>query len=258
MQQVLVRLGLLALLTSTASAAVLYGVGSYEPFASQSLYRIDAATGVATAVGNTGLSEINGIAWSEATQTLFAYTTDADLYRLNPATGAASLIAARSEIVPEGDIALGTGGAYVSFGADLARLNLATGALEIVGPFGDAANDVSGLAFDAAGALYGYSKNGLLGDTLLSIDPATGAASERGLLGIESTKAVGGLAFDPDNGGLYLTDHEALFLVDPATGNATPIGAHGVSGMSGIAFVPEPCAALFLLLPLLFWNRRSN
>lgn len=244
------KLRLIAVVAATcgayaaADAAVLLGVASYANFTQQGLYRIDTNTGAATLIGNTGLVNINGISFDGSTGTLYAYTTTADLYKIDVNTGASILIGANLGIVPEGDIAITGGAAFATNAGQFGSISIGSGAYTTIGAMGNAADDVSGLAFDATGGLFGYSKNGGLEDTLIRIDTATGSATTVGGTGLSSISAVGGLAFDGDLGVMFLTDGAALYSVNTSTGAAGFIGSHGVADFSGLAVIPAPGAGL--------------
>lgn len=229
-----------------AGGDVLFGVASYGQFSTQSLYRIDPATGAATLVGSTGIRQINGIAYDGST--LWAYTSSADVYRLNLNTGAADLFSSSVAVVPEGDLAFGPGGLWTSDGDVVGLLSVYDASIDQVGLMGSDASDVSGLAFDGSGTLFGYSKNGSLEDTVVSIDPLTGAATTVGGTGLSSSSAVGALAYDGSTGAMLLSDGSALYSVDTSSGAATFIGGHGVGELSGLAFVPSPVSAAALAL----------
>jgi hypothetical protein len=255
----LVALMVIGLAISPVTAASLYGVASYGSFGTQSLYEIDTMTGVATLVGDTGVEQFNGIAYDAIAGSLYGYTTDAETYVLSLGTGAATLIADAPGIVPEGDLAFDNSGMlFTTNGGDLATLDLGTATLTAVGDMGLVADDVSGLAFAATGAIWGYAKNGTFEDSLLTIAPDTGVASEIGTLGIFSDAAVGGLDVDPDSGVLYLSDGASLYTVDGGTADATLVGDHGLGGMSGIAFVPEPASIGLLVIGAALGLRRRR
>ena len=250
----LVAVFIVSLVTRAASAA-LYGVG---PFAAgpSNLYRIDDASGVATVIGSTGVTSLGGLAGA-ADGTLYAYTASS-LYTLNPATGGASFVGPLGLSAPEGGLSVqpATGtlfGVRSVQGADaLLTINTATGAATIVGALGDAGRDTSGLAFRPGdGALFGAAFRGGLADDLVRIDTATGAASTIGPLGTNvaglDDPTVGGLEFDALSGVLYYSDGDRLYTVNPQTGAAAVLGAHGVSNVAGLAFVvPEPTATATL------------
>jgi hypothetical protein len=180
-----------------------------------------------------------------------------ELYTLDLGTGAASLVADDAIISPEGAIAFNAGALYGTNGNDFGAIDLGTALFTSIGDMGSAADDISGMTF-ADGDLYGYSLNGTADDSLVSIDPLTGIATEIGLTGLNNAGAVGGLAWDSGLGELLLSDGESLFSVDALTGGASLIGAHGVSGMSGIAVIPAPGVLSLLGLGLVVRRRRRH
>lgn len=249
------------ILAPVGMAQSLFAVGGFANFAGQSLYTINPSTGAATLVGSTGLSQIADIAWDRTTGRLLALTVQADVYRLDLSTGAATLLSARAGIVPEGALAVNsTGVVFTSVQDRLHTLDVTSAAVTPSGPLGVSDNDLSGLAFSAAGGLFAYATNGGLPDALLSIDPVTGAGTRVGLTGFTNTGGLGGLTFlDDGAGALLLSDGSSLYSVDPTTGGATLIGSHGIGGVSGIAFVPTPGTAVVLgAVGLLAWRRRRG
>ncbi len=239
-----------AALVSTTNAADLFGVASYDIFEPQRLYRIDTATGAATLVGNTGVNEINGIAWDARSNTLYGYTKDAGLYTIDLQTGNATQVADQLGEIPEGGLTFDSNGtAFAVNDRQLATIALDTGALSSFGDLGQAV-DVSGLAFSPTGMLFGYAKNGSAEDALARIDPQSGLATEVRELDLNGPIGVGGLSFDLDGPTLYLSDGRELFTVNPGDGSLTLIGHHNVVGMSGIAFVPEPASFGLLVVGL--------
>jgi hypothetical protein len=244
-------------IAASANAAELFGVASFDPFVTQGLYSIDTTTGAATLIGDTGVAEITGLAFDFASGTMYGYTTHSDLYSVDLTTGAASLIADDVAIVPEGDLAFGpTGDLFATNGGDFGSVSMLTAAFDVIGPMGTDGFDISGLAFDASGMLFGYAMNGTLDGALLEINPDTGVAALVGISGIVDDSAVAGLDVNPDDDGLFLSNGEGLYAIDRATGTATFLGAHGVSGMSGIAFIPAPSTVALMGLGLLAAGRR--
>lgn len=105
----------------------------------------------------------------------------------------------------------------------LYRIDLRDGSRTSVGEV--AFDDVESLSFQpATGLLFGIDDES---DTLITIDPDTGAASAVGSLGVDIDVNDTGLAFGM--GQLFLTDEVAdrLYSVDPSTGMATEIGLLG-------------------------------
>lgn len=256
----LVTCAVTALVLSGSAHAELFGVGGFDTFSPQTLYRIDAATGAAVPVGSTGLVQIADIAFQQSTGLMFALTAAADLYTLNLTTGAATLVASSAATIPEGSLTFSPfGGGLLATNSDvLASVDLGTAALTNAGPLGVSDNDLSGLAFGPSGRLLAYAKNGGLPDTIISIDPLTGAATPVGPTGFSSSLSVGGMALDPASGGMYLSDGASLYQVNTASGAAQLIGSHGFTRFSGIAFIPSPGAGALALAAVgtLIWRRR--
>jgi hypothetical protein len=244
---------------SVVSAGMLVGVASFDQFSTQSLYAIDSATGAATLIGDTGVSEIVGIAWNGSS--LYAYTRGADLFTINTTTGAGTLVADNFGVVPEGDLAFDSAGALWSVNAGvLGTIDLVTGAFSAVGPIGSAATDVSALVYAPSfngGALIGYAHNGVDNDdAIVGFDLATGAASVLASAGLNEPSNLGGADFDADTGTGFLVLGDTLYSIDFVGGPAL-IGQTGVSGFSGLAVIPAPgMSALAGLAGLVLSRRR--
>jgi len=252
LQRVLGMTVMLAALTAFAQAEGLYGVASYTPFGSQGLYHINPATGAATLIGDTGVRRINGIAWDDAANVLYAFTTNAELYTLDVNTGVATLIGDVTGIVPEGDIAFYAGMLLTVNADELGTLARPTPTYTAIGATGTIGADISGLTVTTAGELLGFARYGTGSDAILTIDPTTGAVTDSLVLGPLNGGAVGGLTTDLLSTEIYLTDGDTLYKVNVSGVGAplTMIGGHGVSGMSGLAYVPEPASLGLLALAL--------
>lgn len=249
----------LAIGVSGASAGVLVGVASYDQFSTQSLYAIDSATGAATLIGDTGVRQIVGIAWSGST--LFAYTNGADLYTIDVSTGAATLLGDNFGVVPESDLTFDPTGALwtVNQGA-LGTLDSTTGAFTGVGSIGGAATDISGLVFvpDAnGGQLIGYAHNGTNDDAIVSFDLSTGAASVVTSAGLNDASNLGGADFDAMSGSTFVMLNDSLYTLDLNMGLSL-LGASGVSGFSGLAVIPAPGVGVLGLAGLVVASRRRR
>lgn len=122
----------------------------------------------------------------------------------------------------------------------LYSIELTTGRATPIGHTGS--SDVKGLAFSPDGTLYGVDETA---DTLLTIDPSTGAGTTVGSLGADTQSP--GLTFDCDGnlwmssvsdagaGGVGVRSGDPPFYsIDPRTGAATEIGRQGIE-VSGLA-----------------------
>jgi Ca2+-binding RTX toxin-like protein len=147
------------------------------------LYRIDPATGAATAMGSIG-HPVTGLALDPTSGTLYGVTAGVE-----------------QSTTPR----------------QLIRLNSDTGAGTVVGSIG--ANDVVDIAFNSAGQLFGWSTTT---DDLVRIDKATGALTIAGDAGVTETYG-GGLSFGAGGvlHGLIDLDYGHLWTLDPATGGVT-------------------------------------
>ncbi len=215
-------------------------------------------------------------------------------YTINPATAALTTVTSQNNAFYAGlDAQPGTGTLYAAAGSFLYTVNPATGQPASMTSFtGDGAGDVYSLSFAPDGALYGlgngdgnlytvdpataatqlvgtsnqfifgleFGPDGTLygcGEDLYVIDPATGAATDRGQLLVSNAAFAlfNDLDFAPD-GTLYgITDSlsgnntDSLYSIDPAAVTTTLIGVTGgnVGAIASIP-VPEPGTWTFLAL----------
>lgn len=260
----LLAVGAVIALAAGQATAQMFGVGRFDAFSTQSFYSINPQTGLATLVGDTGLREIADIAWDINNGRMLALTVRADLYQINITTGAATLLAQRAGTLPEGSLTVGPTGVIYTNDADvIGTLDPLSAAFTAIGPAGSPSFDISGMAFGPTGRLLAFAANSGEpgGPQLLDINPATGAATTIGALPISPDARVGGLAFDlygNANGGLYLTEGSSLYTVDTLTGAAFLVGPLGVTGMSGIAFIPAPGPLAIVGLAALAAARRRR
>src|SRR5687767_5308830 len=149
----------------------------------------------------------------------------ANLYRIDKATGAATLVGDTGFDRFNG-LAFRDDGALFGYrGGALYSLDSTTGAATRVGLLGIDSPE-GGLAFHpTTGALFGVSST--LTDTLLTIDTSTGVATTVGPLG-SGGRDVSGLAFHPSGVlfGAAFRDNNAdhLITINTATGAASAIG----------------------------------
>lgn len=239
----------------TCSQAALFGVASFSPFGTQSLYAIDALSGAATLVGSTGLRQISGLSWDGANDRLVALTASGDQFAIDTASGASTLLVDGSFGVPEGSIAFRDGTPYTTL---FDNLHQWTGSeWSQIGSSGLVAGaDISGLDF-GGGSLFGLALNGAGADALVSFNVNTGAATVIGSTGTNAA-SVAGLAYGFIGGAWYMTDGSSLYTLNTTSGTATLVGAHGIGGFSGLAFVPAPGAVALLVLSGFIANRRRK
>jgi len=263
-------------------------------------FLIDPTTGGASVVGPLGAGPIPSLAVDPLTGIIYAGGGGGipNIYTVNPATGAATLV---------GDTGLGiaavegldfnaAGTLYASVniaggggtGADhLAIINKATGAATVVGPYGSCTGvtipstaegsctieGMAGIAFDAAGNLWGSHRVGAAGAVgLYRINVATGAATFVAPFldasGAEPSGGVASIQF-ACNGLLYggtafpilpATDGGDLLIINPAFGNFSTIGqAVEDASLGALAFqtacppprIPAASGGMTILLALL-------
>jgi ELWxxDGT repeat protein len=214
-----------------ATDGMLYGVG----YDTRLLYRIDPSTGIATAVGNTGISGIMDLAF-DSTGALYA-TTSNRLWTVNLASGATALVGTITGVASGAvmgimfdaqDTLFAT--AYVA-NSPLYQIDRATLAATAVGPSGF--DSPHGGDFDGS-VIYTTHRGGT---RLGIIDPV------RHDVGSFGTVATYAAAFDA-GGELYtlfegFSDNARLAKVDRATGSLTPIGPGIGTSMISLAGGPK-------------------
>jgi len=149
-------------------AGTLYGISGDQ------LYRINPDTAQVTAVGTLGITETTSLEFGPG-GTL--YTANTSLCRINPQTGAASVVGHGGDIQykSSGDLVFLGSRLYLTSTFDsgsnaLVRLDPATGVATLVGSIGYP--DVFGLSSNDSVTLYGFS-----GTKVLIINPTTGAGT---------------------------------------------------------------------------------
>jgi hypothetical protein len=211
--------------------------------------KVDAPTGAVTIVGNSGVI-LTDIAF-DPTGNLYGISFT-DLYRINTATGAATLIAPHG--VPGGNaLVFRKDGTLFSSGfasTDLFTINPATGATADVGNVGIAS--AGDLAF-ANGHLYLTAIN----NDLIRIDLTGANVSGFTDVGPVGFSNVFGLA-SPDNIHLYGVAGTKVLSIDPNTGQGTVVSDYsgqGLANANGSAFfaeagavAPEPSRLVMFVL----------
>ncbi|MEM9657770.1 MAG: hypothetical protein AAF961_05360 [Planctomycetota bacterium] len=229
------------------------------------LYDVDVSTGLASSPRDTGIAGLAGIRYAPD-GTLYGIqdkqfpATGGSLYTIDPTTGAATLVGdfGLADEFVEGDLDFHphTGELYAlqAFNRDAGRngvftIDVTDGSATLFGATYVAADgpDISAIAFDQDGVWYGVGvdiDDGVVASVeLLTFNTTTGATETVVDLDVGSG-SVAGMDFDPFTGRLYYADgfvngSDALYRIDPATGDATRIGATGLAeGLSGLTFPP--------------------
>jgi hypothetical protein len=235
-----------------ARGSTLYGsVNENGSTGNQLIYTVNQQTGAATPLGASGLSGPIDLAsdWRSSSFRIFAIdaTTNA-LYRINPATGAATLVGAFAPQIASLAFDVNSGKLYGTSRSDtqLYQVDPATAATTLVGPVGF--EDVLGLGFDLNGQLFGTA-TGV--QELVRINTTTGAATAVG----PTIAALVDLAARPEDGVMFVVSSQtdSIYRMDTSTGQTTLVGPYdqGLQFMNGLAFspaVPEP-ASLAVLVP---------
>ena len=188
----------------------LYG-GDYR---GDTLYSINPANGVLTAVGNSSISYFDT---GSTTSGLFAVGTDGNLYSINTGTAAATLIGPTGLSESASSIGMSSGSAtlYYAINSALYTLNTSTGAATLIG-------SASAGSFTSAvvegGVIYAGSYNPL---AVYTLDGSNGASTLQAS-GLNSLYTFDGLAPDPLPAATPLPAALPLFV--------TGLGALGLFG----------------------------
>ena len=267
--------GLAALLLASVSArADMYAVDWDINSADSNLYRLNATTGAATLIGDTGVVRLIGLGES-SNGTLYSINESdvgppSNLYTINPTTGAATLVGSTGVNFAEGDLAIdpSTGTLYAnnSSGDHLFQIDPTTGNATQVGT-GITGRDISGMLF-SGGTLFGLALNDASPDTFNTIDTTTGVGTSGPASGT-NFGVVAALGSDPTTGLIYAggpltnfgSDNE-LYSTNLAT-TGTPIAITGIThSLSGLApaAVPEPSGMVLAALGIIGLGglRRAN
>jgi hypothetical protein len=233
-----------------ASAQPMFALGDFASFGSQGLYRVDTATGAATLVGDTGVNGFIGLEWNGTS--LVGVTTTNSIYSINTVTGQAFFVGGDTGVTPEGDLAFRDGALVASTTGGIVGVD-AAGFTDIASL--DTPLDLSGLTdldgTDWLGFATGYGTS----DAVYSVS-SDGVATFLFDTATNST-GVGALVRD-DAGTVYLSDGAVLYTVDLGAGVANAVGDFGVAGVSGLAVIPAPGAALAFVGATLVAARRRR
>jgi len=278
-----------------AYAGPMYGIrGNFGEGEASDLIEIDPLTGaMVQSIGDTGLDGVSGFAIHPATGVFYAAvsvssTSAPGLYTIDPATGAATLVAPSADLQVT-DMAFDSSGTlYASRGIlyqDIITVDLVTGLPTVVGIPGVLAGSV-GIAFDSSDTLYlktiddipdGDEGDGfILIDVLYTLDPTDASVLTSLTLTGSDEMLRNSLAID-DSDVLYSTmwgsypdesEYCQIHTIDPVTGVVTPLpqvispylDATLISAVDFApdATVPEPASLSLLVLGSLGLLRRRS
>jgi hypothetical protein len=238
---------------------------------------IDTTTGMGSPLFPLGGHTIADLAWDGNHGVLYGASTGASgLYRIDLATGQVELVGSFGfglslmhglEYDSNHDVLYGITNQTGT--KALYSINVNTAAVTLVGVHG--VQGLMDLAFDRVNdVMYAAEAFEPLGiQRLHAIDLNTGATTLLANVSGPGGVQIGiGLAYDPLLG-LFASDNkasldldDALYRIDPMTGQATLVGAIGGRNVIGLTFIPEPQSAALLLLllagPRLVSRRRRS
>ena len=237
------------------------------------LYRIDMATGIATALGPTGFSKIEALAVNAGGEIYGVNPATAQLVKCSSMTGACStvgLLIGLPQVQANAGLTFASNGAlYLAANAVVYRVDPASGGVAPLGGTGPALSGLAGVIPTAACAsgLFGIGGNSDRGK-LYCINLLTGAAVLVGTLTVNPLDS--GLDGDPVTGVVWGISNDApgqVFAINPATLSVTnlnpvTLGGAPIGGFESLAIqhtadvaavpsVPTMSETALLLLSLL-------
>ncbi|MFN3628654.1 MAG: hypothetical protein ACK4XK_01150 [Casimicrobiaceae bacterium] len=158
--------GLIAPSGTVLAQTPLVGFAVSNTDSARKLYRIDFATGEATAIGPTGTSKVEGLALSSSGDLFAVNPATSQLLKCSTETGACTVVGTLTGVAPSltGNAGLAfaaDGMLYVGLNAALFRVDPATGAATFVGNTGGAIGGLAGIAPQAncPSGLYALGSN---------------------------------------------------------------------------------------------------
>lgn len=175
--------GVPALAISSNGAMYAFDIGT-----ASNLYKLDASTGAATLVAATGLSSPPAAAFA-GSDVLFVVDITGHLHWVDHTNGSSTLIGATGVFVKGMAFHPGTGELWATdASSDVYRINTVSAAATLVGNTGlPPSPDIH---FDQNGNLFGVSGGGIVGNSYISIDTATGAGTVLGPVGFPSVSGM--------------------------------------------------------------------
>ncbi len=196
------------------------------------LYSIDLTTGVATAIGPVGFTDVEGLAFHPLTRVLYGVDDDTDqLITIDLNTGAGTAVGPLNVLFTDMGLTFDQhANLWMStdIPEDFYSINPGTGAATAIGNQGQ---DVTGLASSFDGTIYGLGGDHV--NNTVTINTVTGLATPVGLL-LNVDVTDGGIDFDAEGTLWGLEDTGTIFTIDPMTGEATVVTTT-LTGFEGLA-----------------------
>ena len=225
------------------------------------LYRIDMATGVATALGSTGFSKIEALAISAAGEIYGVNPATAQLVKCSGVTGACTAVGTLTglpQVQSNAGLAFtSTGALYLAVNAAIYRVDPVTAATASLGGTGPALSGLAGVAPSAncTSGLYGMGGNTDRGK-FYCVNVTNGSTTLLGTLGIAPLDV--GLDGDPVTGlvwGVTNDDPGQIFSITTASltvGNLNPVTLSGkaIGGFESLAVARTGTAAVGDTVPV--------
>jgi hypothetical protein len=224
------------------------------------LYRIDMGTGVATEIGPTGFSKIEGLALSPAGEIYGVNPPTAQLVKCSGVAGtctAVGILTGLPQIQTNAGLAFAyTGALYLSMNAVIYRVDPATAGTVALGSTGPALAGLAGVAASAScpSGLYGMGGNTDKGK-LYCVNTTNGSTTLLGSVGIAPLDV--GLDGDPVTGlvwGVSNDDPGQVFAITPSTlalshQNTVTLAGKAIGGFESLAVARTGTAAVGDVVP---------
>ena len=220
-----------------ASGAFASAIGySVRSDTDRKLYRVEMATGVATAIGATGFSKIEALAINGAGEIYGVNPATAQLVKCSTTTGACAavgLLIGLPQVQVNAGLAFTVDGAmYLAANAVVYRVDPATGAAAPLSGTGPALSGLAGVmpTTNCVSGLFGIGGNSDRGK-LYCINTTTGAITLLGTLSVNPLDS--GLDGDPVTGivwGISNDDPGQVFAINPTTLAVTNLNTVTLAG----------------------------
>ena len=221
---------------------------------SRALYNINMTTGAKTQIGtvsaNAGTTA--ALAFNPVSGVVYLSSTSTDsLYTLDLVTGTATLVGFYGDaaVVMHGleyDDSTGVLYGVSSHNNGLYNINPLTGVATLIGTSG--LSSFTNLGYNSITDQMFATNSGA--DSFYLMNRANGSVNLIGPL--NGPTNPNGLAFDRDNGTLYMVDNntDSLYTINMTTGAATLIGSTGPGNLLGLVYIPVPEPSTFVLAVL--------